>query len=153
MVLVSSVTALGGDAISNFRLMEEGRQLSVDAVRALISAVDQKDEYTSCHSTRVGIYPVMFGKAVGLDAGGWQVDDRDGGGGPREVCRGATGTGAERWGMGDELGAIRETMLADLIVVDGDRTVDIAVLQEPARVAAIMKGGRFVKDDLGGPEG
>ena len=55
--------------------------------------------------------------------------------------------------MSDELGAIRENMLADLIVVDGDPTVDIAVLQEPARLAAIMKGGRFVKDDLGGPEG
>ncbi len=72
---------------------------------------------------------------------------------PLEVIRWATRNGAELMGMSDELGAIRENMLADLIVVDGDPTVDIAVLQEPARLAAIMKGGRFVKDDLDAPHG
>ena len=41
----------------------------------------------------------------------------------------------------------------NIVIVDGDPTVDIAVLQEPARLAAIMKGGRFVKDDLDAPQG
>ena len=38
---------------------------------------------------------------------------------------------------------------ADLLVVDGDPTRDLGVLQDDgARIPAIMKGGRFVKNAL-----
>jgi hypothetical protein len=66
MLLLDSLNVFCGDMIRNFRLLQEVRQLSVDAVRALISAVEQKDEYTSGHSTRVGIYATMLGKELGL---------------------------------------------------------------------------------------
>jgi len=42
-----------------------------------------------------------------------------------------------------EVGEIREGALADLIVVDGDPTADIAVLQDPARRLAVLKEGQF----------
>ena len=45
-------------------------------------------------------------------------------------------------------GSVREGYLADLLVVDGDPLADIGILQDPARLLAIMKGGTLVKDDL-----
>ncbi|MCH8195665.1 MAG: amidohydrolase family protein, partial [Chloroflexi bacterium] len=45
---------------------------------------------------------------------------------------------------------IEANKLADLVIVDGDPTVDIAVLQDNDKLLAIMKGGEFVKDELGG---
>jgi imidazolonepropionase-like amidohydrolase len=42
--------------------------------------------------------------------------------------------------------------LADLLVVDGDPLADIALLQDPARLLAVMKGGTLVKDELGSLE-
>jgi imidazolonepropionase-like amidohydrolase len=49
---------------------------------------------------------------------------------------------------GHELGAVREGYLADLLVVDGDPLTDIGVLQERARLVAVMKGGTLVVDGL-----
>ncbi len=46
------------------------------------------------------------------------------------------------------MGAVREGYLADLLVVDGDPLTDIGVLQDEARIAAVMKGGTLVKDEL-----
>jgi imidazolonepropionase-like amidohydrolase len=51
-------------------------------------------------------------------------------------------------GMGAELGTVEPGKLADLLVVDGDPSVDIAVLQDRAKLQAILKGGRLVKDEL-----
>lgn len=38
----------------------------MDLVRALVSAVDQKDQYTSGHSNRVGFYSRLLGVKLGL---------------------------------------------------------------------------------------
>ena len=47
------------------------------------------------------------------------------------------------------LGEIVAGAHADLLVVDGDPTRDIAALADDgARIPAIMKGGRFVKNAL-----
>jgi imidazolonepropionase-like amidohydrolase len=67
---------------------------------------------------------------------------------PLDVIRWATRHGAELMGRSHELGSIRETYVADLVVVDGDPLADIAVLQDVERLMAIMKGGVFIKDDL-----
>jgi imidazolonepropionase-like amidohydrolase len=48
-------------------------------------------------------------------------------------------------GRPDELGQVREGFLADLLLVDGDPTVDVAILQDKQRLKAIMKDGRFHK--------
>lgn len=68
MQLLESLSTYCGDLIRNFRLMDEVRQLSMDMVGALINAIEQKDEYTSGHTTRVAIYAVMLGHEMGLDA-------------------------------------------------------------------------------------
>ena len=51
-------------------------------------------------------------------------------------------------GMGDTLGTIEAGKLADILVVDGDPSVDITVLQDLDKLLAIMKGGEFFKDSL-----
>ena len=56
-------------------------------------------------------------------------------------------------GRGDELGRIAPGRLADLVAVAGDPSSDIAVLQDPAKIHAVMRGGRFAVDQLGGPAG
>ncbi len=65
-----------------------------------------------------------------------------------DVLRWATRHGAELMGRGHELGSVREGYLADLLVVDGDPLSDIGVLQDRARLVAIMKGGMLVTDEL-----
>ena len=50
--------------------------------------------------------------------------------------------------MGDTLGTIEAGKLADILVVDGDPSVDITVLQDLDKLLAIMKGGEFFKDSL-----
>jgi len=67
---------------------------------------------------------------------------------PLEVLRWATRHGAELMRRGDELGAIAPGKLADLLIVDGDPLADIAVLKQPERLLAIVKGGVLVKDQL-----
>ncbi len=67
---------------------------------------------------------------------------------PLDVLRWATRNGFELMGRGHELGSVREGYLADLLVVDGDPLGDIALLQDPGRLLAIMKGGTLVKDEL-----
>ena len=61
-----------------------------------------------------------------------------------DVLRWATVNGAELMGRGDDLGTVSVGKLADLVVVDGDPSVDIGVLSDPARVVAVMKDGRFM---------
>jgi imidazolonepropionase-like amidohydrolase len=67
---------------------------------------------------------------------------------PVDVIRWATQHGAELMGRSHELGAVREGYLADVVVVDGDVLADISILQDRARLLAILKGGTLVKDDL-----
>jgi imidazolonepropionase-like amidohydrolase len=68
---------------------------------------------------------------------------------PLDVIRWATRNGAELLGRGHELGSVREGFLADLLVIDGDPLADVSLLQDHARIEAVMKGGTLVKDELG----
>jgi imidazolonepropionase-like amidohydrolase len=64
-----------------------------------------------------------------------------------DVIRWATRHGAEA--MGIDAGAIEAGKLADLVVVDGDPSADIAVLKDRAKILAVFKGGVAAKDGLG----
>jgi imidazolonepropionase-like amidohydrolase len=64
---------------------------------------------------------------------------------PMEAIQAATMHGGEIMNMEGELGLVREGYLADLLLVDGDPLRDVRVLQDRARLLAIMKGGRFHK--------
>lgn len=63
--------------------------------------------------------------------------------------RGATLVGAEVVRMPGKIGVVAEGAQADLLVVDGDPLSDISLLTGQGRhMAAIMQGGRFVKNRL-----
>lgn len=67
-----------------------------------------------------------------------------------ELLMQATSVAAEIIGAKGELGEIKPGALADILVVDGDPLQDITVLVcDGANLKAIMKDGRFVKNELG----
>jgi imidazolonepropionase-like amidohydrolase len=66
-----------------------------------------------------------------------------------EVLQSATSVNARLLGRERELGVVARGALADLVVVDGDPTTDLTLLQgQGARMPIVMKGGRFVRDRL-----
>jgi len=70
---------------------------------------------------------------------------------PAELIRSATVVGAEVLRMEGRLGVVAPGALADLLVVDGDPLQDLALLGgQGAHLAAIMQGGTWIKNTLGG---
>jgi imidazolonepropionase-like amidohydrolase len=64
---------------------------------------------------------------------------------PAEAIVAATRLGGELMGMSGELGQIRAGYLADLLLVDGDPTADVSILQDRNRLLMIMQDGRLHK--------
>jgi imidazolonepropionase-like amidohydrolase len=62
---------------------------------------------------------------------------------PAEALSAATAQGAALMDL--PVGEIRQGCLADILLVAGDPTEDVTILQDKANLAAIMKGGRFHK--------
>lgn len=62
---------------------------------------------------------------------------------PAEAITAATKLGGELMGL--EVGLVREGWLADLLLVDGDPTQDVSILQDKDRLAMIMKDGELYK--------
>jgi imidazolonepropionase-like amidohydrolase len=63
---------------------------------------------------------------------------------PMEALLSATAWGAPLMKMGEkQLGYIREGCLADILLIDGDPLSDITILQDKARILAVMKDGEF----------
>jgi imidazolonepropionase-like amidohydrolase len=67
---------------------------------------------------------------------------------PLEVIKWATHNGAELLGMKNDLGTIESGKLADLLVVNGDPSDDITVLQDRSNLHVVMKGGKSVECQL-----
>jgi imidazolonepropionase-like amidohydrolase len=65
---------------------------------------------------------------------------------PLDVLRWATYNGAQL--SGHKVGEIREGLLADLVVVDGDPSTDITILENADNIKAVIIDGRFVKDEM-----
>lgn len=66
--------------------------------------------------------------------------------GPMAALIATTRTNAELFRLEDQIGTVEEGKRADLIIVDGDPTTDIACLADPARIAIVLKHGRVRKD-------
>jgi len=60
-----------------------------------------------------------------------------------EALLSATAWGGPMMMMGKRIGYIREGCLADILLIDGDPLADITVLQDKARILAVMKDGVF----------
>jgi imidazolonepropionase-like amidohydrolase len=63
---------------------------------------------------------------------------------PLSVVRWATKHGAEAMGRGEELGTITPGKLADLLIVDGDPSVEIGCLRDG--IVGVMKDGVFHRE-------
>ena len=66
---------------------------------------------------------------------------------PARAIQAGTLTNAEAMGWDDRIGTIDKGKFADLVAVAGDPLADITELQ---RVAFVMKGGKIVRNELGG---
>jgi imidazolonepropionase-like amidohydrolase len=64
---------------------------------------------------------------------------------PTEALVAATKLGGELMGRGDLLGQVKAGYLADLLLVDGDPTRDVRVMQDHGKLRMIMKDGKFHK--------
>jgi imidazolonepropionase-like amidohydrolase len=65
---------------------------------------------------------------------------------PMQALIAATKYGGEIMQRANELGQVKDGYLADLLLVDGDPLTNIAVLQDPNRILAVMKDGQFYKE-------
>ncbi|MGH7031146.1 MAG: amidohydrolase family protein [Stellaceae bacterium] len=63
---------------------------------------------------------------------------------PFQALRAATGWAAECIGRDADLGTIEKGKLADLVVVKGDPLGDVTILQDPERIALVIKDGEIV---------
>jgi HD-GYP domain-containing protein (c-di-GMP phosphodiesterase class II) len=66
MLVLDSALTYGGHILSNLKLVEQLKRTSFEAVRALVNAIDQKDNYTYGHSERVGFLAKVTGQALGM---------------------------------------------------------------------------------------
>ena len=64
---------------------------------------------------------------------------------PTEALVAATKLGGEIMGLGEQLGQVKPGYLADLLLVDGDPTQDVSILQDKGRLRMVMQGGRLHK--------
>ena len=69
---------------------------------------------------------------------------------PLEILQWATSNGAHAMGLGDAAGALEVGRLADLLVVDGDPSTEIACLGDRANLVAIMLGGEWIENRISG---
>jgi len=67
---------------------------------------------------------------------------------PLQALRAATGWAAECLGLERDLGTVEKGKFADLIVVTDDPLADVAVLQNPERIALVLKGGELAANRL-----
>lgn len=120
------------------REWENLRKMLPEANKAGVCIVPGDDYGVEIIPHRPGIYAQeleVYVKDVGIPA--------------LDVIRWATRNGAVLMQQAEDLGGVEEGKIADLLVVDGDPSVDIAVLKDPVRnLKAILKDGRFVKDEL-----
>jgi imidazolonepropionase-like amidohydrolase len=72
----------------------------------------------------------------------------EGGMTPMQAIVAGTSKAAECIGLGDQVGVLRAGMLADLLLVDGDPTRDIRLLEDVSRIRLVMRDGDVVRRDF-----
>ena len=72
---------------------------------------------------------------------------------PLQTITCATKTGAEIMGRAEEFGTLTPGKLADVLVVDGDVVAEITILEDRARLLAVLQGGALKAGTLAGTRG
>ena len=67
---------------------------------------------------------------------------------PLQALRAATGWAAECVGLERDLGTVEKGKLADLVVVRGDPLSDVTILQNPERIALVLKDGEIAANRM-----
>jgi len=65
---------------------------------------------------------------------------------PMDAIISATRIGAEALGMDDKIGTLSPGKKADLLIVDGDPTQDIKILQDKSAIKLVMRSGQIAVD-------
>jgi imidazolonepropionase-like amidohydrolase len=129
-------TLAATDAISRYRGWN-GSAPEPEAVR------EKKASFAAALSAGV---PICMGGDVGVYAHGDNAREMAlmvaYGMRPADVLIAATSANARFFRVADRVGAVKSGLLADLVAVDGDPTLDIAAL---GRVRLVMKGGRMFR--------
>ncbi len=145
------------DHEAHYLAISEGFPESPTEVRRRISKVREDFEYTCeamVSAARAGVRMVVgddYGTPImphGDYVAELELYVKRLGIAPLQIIRWATRNGAELMGLGDEAGMIERGRLADLVVVAGDPTIDIACLADRENLRAILLGGEWIKDRL-----
>jgi imidazolonepropionase-like amidohydrolase len=67
---------------------------------------------------------------------------------PLQALRAATGWAAECLGLERDIGTVEKGKLADLVIVAGDPLSEVKMLQNPERIALVLKGGKIAANRL-----
>jgi imidazolonepropionase-like amidohydrolase len=70
---------------------------------------------------------------------------------PLQALRAATGWAGECLGLERDIGTVEKGKFADLVVVAGDPLSDVKILQNPERIALVLKGGEVAADRMAQP--
>ncbi len=101
----------------------------------------------SFEAARAAKVTICAGGDVGVFAHGENVRElelmQDAGMPARDVLMAVTSVNARAFRIDDRVGAIRAGLVADLVAVAGDPTVDIRALRQ---VRMVMKGGKVVRE-------
>ena len=73
LLATDSVLGYGGHILNNVLMGRRLQQTAIETVRALATAIDAKDNYTSGHSERVGWLARLVGEALALPPGELQM--------------------------------------------------------------------------------
>ena len=129
-------TLAAGDAISQYRGWRKG----VDPEPGRI--VQKRKSFKAALDAGVII---CAGGDVGVFTHGDNVRElemmREYGMSPLEILRSATSVNAELFGMGDQIGAIKQGLLADILIVTGNPLEKVTDLRQ---VAIVIKNGEIV---------
>ncbi len=134
LAIVEAITELGPRLGLTDEMLDKARAVSDDAIRSL--------ELLKQAGARIGFGTDLLGGM--MDRQSREFILRRDVFTPLEILRQATSINAELIQMAGQLGCIAPDAYADLIALDGDPMVDIGVMNDPARLAFVMRGGRIV---------
>lgn len=66
MVLFEAIAEQAAVAMENAKLYSQLENLFISSIRAIVNAIEEKDEYTKGHTERVTEYSLLIGKKLGL---------------------------------------------------------------------------------------